>query len=613
MSALLWLLIAVPVTAGALLAIAGRRADRIAHLGSCLVAAGVVGLAVATAATRPAVAAPFLPGAPIRLGVDGLSAAMVVTVAVVTLAVLVAGGAEVGPQQPRARFCGLLLLFAGAVLATVTARTLPPLLLSWEVMGATSYALIGFWWTDVDHVRSGAVAFLTTRTADLGLYLAAGAAYLAVPDLSLDRLGTLTGWPLHVAAAGVLVAALGKAAQLPFSPWLSRAMVGPSAVSALLHSAAMVAAGGYLLLRVEPLLDAAGWAAPVAAWAGAGTALLLGLVAVAQSDLKQLLAASTCSQLGFVVLAAGAGGRAAGGLQLVAHAAVKSGLFLAAGAWLIALGTKDLRALTGAGRRYPVVGVAAATSALVLGGLPPLALWRSKDDVLAAALERSPALYVVGLAAVVVSALYAGRIVAMVLRPLPADAAAGYDTEEAGNRRVRLSQRVVLISLAAASVVLAVFLPALRRALDGAGQPAPRAWELALSGVLAVAGLAIAWRRPHRPLPMPSTFARWLDLDRLAAAVIVRPVLSLSLSLARFDDRVHSRVVLGAASAAVRLARRSAAFDGSTIERGTRSIAAGVWQLGALARRPQTGQIHQYYAQAVVGVALLAALIVVVR
>lgn len=613
MSALLWLLIGVPLAAGALLTLGGRGADRIAYVGSCVVAAGVVALAVVAAAARPAVAAPFLLGAPVRLGVDGLSAVMIVTVTVVTLAVLVAGGAEVVAGQPRARFCGLLLLFAGAVLVTVTARTLPPLLLSWEVMGATSYALIGFWWSDIERVRSGAVAFLTTRTADLGLYAAAGAAYVAVPDLSLNLLSTLTGWPLHVAAAGILVASLGKAAQLPFSPWLSRAMVGPSAVSALLHSAAMVAAGGYLLLRVQPLLEAAGWAAPVAAWTGATTALLLGLVAVAQSDLKQLLAASTCSQLGFVVLAAGAGGRAAGGLQLVAHAAVKSGLFLAAGGWLSALGTKDLRALTGAARRYRVVGVAAATSALVLGGLPPLALWRSKDDVLAAAFQRSPALYAVGLAAAAVSALYAGRVVALVLRPLPADAEAGYDTEGDGTRRVGSPQRVAVLALAAGSVLLALFLPALRSALGGAGQPAPGSWELALSGILALAGFAFAWRRPDRPVLLPSVFARWLDLEQLAAAVLVRPVRALSVSLARFDDRAHDRAVLGAAQTAVQLARRMRAFDGRTIDRGTRSLACGVWQLGALARRPQTGQVHQYYAQAVVGVALLAALIVVVR
>ena len=220
--------------------------------------------------------------------------------------------------------------------------------MSWEVMGATSYALIGYHWRDQVGVSSGTTAFLTTRAGDLGLYVAAGAALGGGAGLALaDLPAAQAGW-LDVVAGGLVLAALGKAAQLPFSFWLSRAMHGPSPVSALLHSAAMVAMGGYLLLRVAPTLAASGWADDVAAWAGAATAVLLGLVALAQSDLKQLLAASTAAQLGFVVLAAGLGATAAGTSHLVAHAAVKAGLFLAAGVWLEALGTQ---AADGAHRR----------------------------------------------------------------------------------------------------------------------------------------------------------------------------------------------------------------------------------------------------------------------
>jgi hypothetical protein len=185
-------------------------------------------------------------------------------------------------------------------------------------------------------------------------------------------------------------------------------MEGPSPVSALLHSATMAAAGAYLLLRMNPLLAASGWGRPVTAWAGAVTALALGLVAVAQADLKQLLAASTCAQVGFMVLAAGAGGLSGGVMQLVAHAATKSLLFLAAGAWLAALGTKQLPALRGAARRYPLVGVTFTIGAAVLAGLPPGSLWVAKDQVLAAALHDSMALYGVGLAAAVVSAVPPG-------------------------------------------------------------------------------------------------------------------------------------------------------------------------------------------------------------
>ncbi len=310
------------------------------------------------------------------------------TVAAVTLLVLVFAAGDV--HGGRARFHGLMLLFAAAALLTAAATTLPALLLAWEVMGATSYALIGFRWREDHRVAAGPTAFLTTRTADLGLYLAAGAALAGGTGLALADLPDATARLAARVAAGVLVAALGKAAQLPFSFWLSRAMDGPSPVSALLHSAAMVAMGGYLLLRTAPLLEATGWAATTAAWVGALTALVLGAVAVAQNDLKQLLAASTSAQLGFVVLAAGVAAVAAGPRTWSRTPRPRRCCSWPPGPGCRALGTKQLAALRGAARRWPLVGVAAAVGALSLAGVPPLSLWATKDAVLAAALRASP-------------------------------------------------------------------------------------------------------------------------------------------------------------------------------------------------------------------------------
>ncbi|MFD0776922.1 proton-conducting transporter membrane subunit, partial [Streptomonospora algeriensis] len=208
---------------------------------------------------RPAVAAPPLPGIPFGLTVDGLAAIGVCTLVAVFAAVVVFSAGRHEGAGARSRYYGLLLLFAAAMLATVTAADLLTLLMAWEVMGATSYGLIAFHWRDPRTGSSAAASFLTTRTADLGMYAAAGAA-LAGGSRGLE-LGGLVGlsapWD-HVAAGGLLVAALGKSAQLPFAFWLSRAMDGPSPVSALLHSATMVAAGGYLLLRVQPALAASG-------------------------------------------------------------------------------------------------------------------------------------------------------------------------------------------------------------------------------------------------------------------------------------------------------------------------------------------------------------------
>jgi len=637
MSVLLWSLVAVPAVLGGSLVIAGiggvRGADRRAAPVGVAGAVVVLGIAVAVAVGRPRVSMPFLAGAPFALAVDGLSAVLVLTVATVApLVLLFAAGDAAGDQRRagQARFSGLMLVFVAAVLVTATATNLATLLFAWELMGAASWALIATDWRSPRSVGSGTTAFLTTRAGDIGLYVAAGAALAGATlaggglaggaSLSLSDLPTLApGWR-DIVAGGILLAALGKAAQLPFSFWLARAMDGPSPVSALLHSAAMVAMGGYLLLRTSPLMAATGWADDTAAWVGAVTALVLGAVAVVQRDLKQLLAASTAAQLGFVVLAAGVGSVTGGTMHLVAHAATKALLFLAAGAWLSALGTRQLSALRGAGRRYRVVGATFAVGGLALAGLPPLSLWATKDEILAAVLARSPALYVVGLAAAALSAVYAGRAVVMVLGPVPVDPGAGYDTEAPGTRRVDTLQRIPLVVLAAASAVLGVqALPpvaaAYRGLLGAPAEPTPGGWQLGVSAVLAVAALGLAVARPARPLPWPGAvegaLVGWLGLEPAAHALLVRPTLRLARLLAAVDDRGLHRVVAavpGAVRAAATVARR---VDERGVDGLVGDVATGTRRLGVLARRPQTGQLHQYYAQAAVGLAAAVLLLLV--
>jgi NADH-quinone oxidoreductase subunit L len=611
-SMLLWWLVLLPLLAGALLAALGRRVDRWSVLAGVLVAVVVSGLAVAAAVVRPVVNAPLLVGIGWGLGVDGLSALMVVTVAGATLAVLLfAAGA---PALRTGRFVGFVLVFAGAMLVTVTATTLAPLLMAWEVMGATSWVLIGYHWRDADAVAAAHTAFLTTRFADVGLYVAGGAAVAGgVGSLVVADLPAAQGGWLHVVAAGVVAAALGKSAQLPFSFWLAGAMRGPSPVSALLHSATMVAAGAYLLLRTGPLLAASGWADETVAWIGAATAVLLGAVAVAQVDLKQLLAASTCAQIGFMVLAAGTGATAGGALQLVAHAATKSLLFLAAGAWLVALGTEQLDGLRGAARRFPLVGVTFTVGAASLAGLPPLSLWVSKDAVLAAALDRSPALYVVGLLAAALSAVYSAKAVWYVWQPASSGSAGSAPPavlEEEATGRVAGPMRSPLLVLAAFAAVLGLLALLLTGSLAVA--PEPAAWELVLSGIVALAAVALTWRRGGS-LPHPSLLRGWLGLEAAAHAVLVRPVRALAEALAQFDDRVLDRAIDGTARGVSAAARWLDRRGELSVDGVVRLIGAGARALGRLARRPQTGQLHQYYAQAAAVLAALALFLIVLR
>lgn len=636
----LWALVLLPALVGGALALS--RLERGAVVVSLAMATAMAALSAVVAVHRPQVAVPFVAGSDIALGVDGLSAMMVPTVAGITLLVLVFATGDI--RESRARFHGLMLVFASAALVTATAQTLPALLMGWEVMGALSFALIGFWWRDDHRVSSGTVAFLTTRTADLGIYLAAGAAIAGGAGLVLaDLPASSAGWR-HVVAAGMLVAALGKAAQLPFSFWLSRAMDGPSPVSALLHSAAMVAMGGYLLLRVQPLLASTGWASPTTAWMGAATAVAMGVVAVAQRDLKQLLAASTSAQLGFVVMGAGLASISGGAVHLVAHASTKALLFLVAGAWLSALGTKRLAALRGTARRWRLVGWAATVGALSLAGVAPLALWATKDAVLAAALEQSPALYAVGLAGAALSAAYAARILAVVWRRVPAAERAGVDAhldeEQEGTRRVGVWEKVPLVVLAVGAGVLGwLALPPLdvvvSRAVGGA-PVTPSVRELALSALVAVAVVVLVWWRQPR---QPAWARQWLGLERAAHTVVVRPTLWLAERCARFDDGVLDRLVEAAprlgrhvATAAarfddgaldtavdaasrrtLRLADRSAVADDRGIDATVEAVAGRLRSLGRLARRPQTGQVHQYYIQAVAVIAIGVLLLVTVR
>ncbi len=610
----LWLLVLLPAVVGGTLALS--RLERAAAGVSLGTAAITTALSVVVAVTRPQVAVPFVAGSKFALGVDGLSALMVPTVAVITLLVLVFAAGDI--RDSRARFHGLMLVFASAALVTATAQTLPTLLMAWEIMGAMSMALIGFWWSDEHRVASGTVAFLTTRTADIGIYLAAGAALAGGAGLALVDLPSATSGWRHVIAAGILVAALGKAAQLPFSFWLSRAMEGPSPVSALLHSAAMVAMGGYLLLRTQPLLAATGWAGPAAAWVGAVTALVMGAVAVAQRDLKQLLAASTSAQLGFVVMGAGLAAVTGGAVHLMAHAATKALLFLAAGAWLSALGTKSLVGLQGVARRWRLVGWVVTVGALSLAGVAPLALWATKDAVLASALEQSPPLFAVGLAAAVMSAAYAGKILVVVWRPVPEsqrhEVEAHLDEEQPGKRQVGLLEKAPLLVLAVGAGVLGwLTLPPLGESVASAlvGEfVQPTALELVVSGVVAVVVLVLVW---WRGLPQPEWALHWLGMERAVRVVIVHPTLWLAERCARFDDNVLDAGVVATSRGVVRLAGRSAAVDGRWFDGAVEKVAASLRSLGHLARRPQTGQLHQYYIQAVALVALGVLLLIAVR
>ena len=351
----------------------------------------------------------------VGLLVDPLSAYLAATVSTVGFLVTVYAAGYMRGSPAAARFFGFFSFFLAAMLGLVLAADFLLLLVCWELVGAMSYALIGFYWRRPDVPPAANKAFLMTRTMDLGLYLAAFIVFTETGTLSLTAANGAAGdgfqRPALVAAAVLLlVAALGKSAQLPTVTWLPAAMVGPTPVSALIHSATMVAAGVYLVARTLPIFEAANVLWLVGA-VGTLTALGSGLSAVWQTDLKRLLAASTSSQLGFMFLALGAGAPFAALFHLATHAVFKSLMFLGAGNVQEKAGTTDLRQMGGLRLPMPRTTVTFVVGALSLAAVPPLAGFFSKETILAAALDESLWLYIPGLLATLVTAVYTLRAI----------------------------------------------------------------------------------------------------------------------------------------------------------------------------------------------------------
>lgn len=657
------LLLAVPVVpavAGLVLALtaarwsgARERAAVVLAVAVSLVGVALVAVLPSGAATSTAFLAVDLPGAGIELQLDALGRTASLVVAVVVLAVvLVTGNGSLhdaitddvsGTSRPR--LLGLLLLFAAGMHTTVLASSLPALLVGWEVMGAASGLLVASAWKDGTRLRAGTTAFLTTRGADLGLFVAAGAAVAGAGSLRLDDLDDAGAPYGTVIAVGVLVAAVGKSAQLPLSGWLSRAMLGPSPVSALLHSATMVAAGGFLLVRLAPLLSAHTGVATAAVVIGLLTGVVLGAVASAQSDIKQLLAASTSAQVSVVVVAGGLGAVAGGAAHLVGHALVKAALFLAAGLWLTSTGSRRLADLKGIARQRPVLGVAATVAALVLAGLPPLPLWATKDLVLAGAeaadLGVPASAVVTGLLLVtVLSGVYGGRLVLVLWARPEVEPSDGPRANAVAGARGADAVVVALVLLALPIALLVV--PDLEHQwaelLDDPGR-APSAALMAVSGAAAAAGVLLArllvgraaggrfaagaarWfglptvleRAGRGAVPVAGRLSRWDDAAHTTVVVGAgRTWRTLARVAARSDDVGHDVVVRGIASRTVVVADEAGERDVRTVHGAVLALAGALRRLGAAARRPQTGLLHQYYFQLAAGAAVLLALLLLV-
>ncbi len=537
--------------------------------------------------------------------VDALSTMMIVLATSVSLGVQVYS-LEYMKGEPRLGwYFAAHSLFVAAMLGLVLTQSLLIMYLSWELVGLCSFLLIGFWYERRFAAEAAKKAFITTRLGDVGLligililFVEAGRTF-EIEEIFL-QLDSFSQGFLALAAFLVFLGAAGKSAQIPFHVWLPDAMEGPTPVSALIHAATMVAAGVFLVARLFPLF----LAAPAVLWliaiVGLLTAVLAGLMALSETDFKRILAHSTVSQLGFMMMALGAAGlageeHAVGGMfHLVTHGYFKALLFLTAGVTLHAIhqSSASIYEVRGLGRKAPFTAAALVIGSLALAGLPPLSGFFSKEGVLAAPLELGGAggmaLLVGTLGASFLSALYMARLVLVVV----SGRAEGH-AEHLHDPPFAMFAPLAILTLLAAGVGAAlVFVWDIGPFLGGGEFHFDPVLGTA-STVTAVAGLFVGWvlyrRNVSAPVglvrafgPIPRWSARRFYFDDAYAWIAKNIVFAFAELIRGFDRVVMNDIGVD------------------------RSGMLAVWT-GRLLRPLQTGFVYNYALAIALGTAVIGA------
>ncbi len=350
--------------------------------------------------------------------VDPLSAIMLAMVGVVASLITIYSVGYMAGDPRVSRFFAYMSLFQFSMLFLVLADNFLFMYIAWELVGLCSYLLIGFWFERPAAARAALKAFITTRVGDFSMMIGILLLFLGIGSLRFDDifhaidLGGYGGPALTVAAILVFGGAVGKSAQVPLHVWLPDAMEGPTPVSALIHAATMVAAGVYLVARVYPLfyLSLGHQALVVVAYVGGITALFAATMGVVEDDIKRVLAYSTISQLGYMMMGLGVLGYTAGMFHLITHAFFKALLFLGAGSVIHIVATNNLKQMGGLARAMPVTFWTFLAGTLALTGIPPFAGFFSKDAILTGAYAHDRVLWTLGTAGAFLTSFYMARL-----------------------------------------------------------------------------------------------------------------------------------------------------------------------------------------------------------
>jgi NADH-quinone oxidoreductase subunit L len=456
---IVWILLLTPLTAAALIVLITGRTRRLSALIS-VIAVFVSFVCSCFVFVRPEIHAAEIPWievrgflrVPIGFTLDALSKTMLVLVSGVGALIHVYSLGYMREDAGKSRYFASLSLFMFSMLGIVLANNFVMMFIFWELVGLCSYLLIGHWFDRDAAADAAKKAFITNRIGDFGFMLGILLVWAATGSVVFDdiiaQLWRVTSNPTFLTMCVLLVfcGAVGKSAQFPLHVWLPDAMEGPTPISALIHAATMVAAGVYMLVRVGFLVQSSSDALNVIAWIGTITAVMAALIATQQDDIKRILAYSTLSQLGYMIMAVGLASGEAAMFHLFTHAFFKALLFLGAGSVIVALHhEQNIWKMGGQGRNLFLTFVTFAVGMLALIGCPPFAGFFSKDAILSLSYNRNPAIFVFALFTAFLTAFYMMRLFVVVFFGKPRSPAARTSRESPTSMLIPL---VVLALLA---------------------------------------------------------------------------------------------------------------------------------------------------------------------
>ena len=570
----------------------------------------------------------------LRLGfvLDPLAAAMLVMITFVALWIFVFSKGYMADDKDFTRFFAYLSFFSAAMLGVVIANSLLLLFISWELVGLASYLLIGFWIHKPSAAAAAKKAFITTRIGDLGFFLGLLWLYRSTGTLlfydggkgCLEAAGLLAiGSSATFIALLLFSGAVGKSGQFPLHVWLPDAMEGPTPVSALIHAATMVAAGVFLVARVYPIfsigaIDGVTPSLTVVVWIGVITALMAALIAIAQADIKRILAYSTVSQLGLMMVSLGVGGVAAGLMHLLAHGFFKALLFLGSGSVIHASHhEQDIRKMGGLRKLMPVTFLTYAVGMMALSGVPLFfaGAW-TKEEVLHATAHwpRSTIPHYLMLLGVVLTALYMTRQMIYVFYGSNRGASAPHESPGVMTRPLM----VLALCVVGLSVILTPAWPWLHDYLSGetAGFDFGRLIQpiLFVSLALVAGGIGLGiliYRRAGQTDPLqqaqPALF-RFLEhkmwIDELYAHTVIALSQTAALVSSWLDRFVWDGFVRGIGGIGGMFGGLFAGVDERGINAGVDESAGGARGIGRVIARFHSGQVQLYLGA--VAVAVLA-------